>query len=180
VRSETVEHFLESLASPSPGPGGRAGAALHAAHGAALIAKAARDAEPAVPAEHAEHVAALARTRDDADALRATALRLVVHDGASPGPGGSSVQVIDLADRLLGLVEALRPLAPRTAAVDLAAAAEAVRAAAGTARVDVEVDLAGVADPGERERLLTTIEPVDDLVLRAAKITAFVRERILR
>jgi methenyltetrahydrofolate cyclohydrolase len=178
VRSETVEHFLESLASPSPGPGGRVGAALHAAHGAALVAKAARDAEPAVPAEHAD---ALARTRDDADELRATALRLVVLDGAaSPGPGGSSVQVIDLADRLLGLVEALRPLAPRTAAVDLAAAAEAVRAAAGTARVDVEVDLAGVADPAERERLLTTIEPVDDLVLRAAKITAFVRERILR
>ena len=177
MRSETVEHFLESLASPGPGPGGRAGAALHAAHGAALVAKAARDAEPAVPAEHAD---ALARTRVDADELRAAALRLVVDDGAPLGPGGSSVQVIDLADRLLGLVEALRPLARRSAAVDLAAAAEAVRAAAGAARVDVEVDLAGVADPGERERLLTTIEPVDDLVLRAAKITAFVRERVLR
>ena len=177
MRSETVEHFLESLASPSPGPGGRAGAALHAAHGAALVAKAARDAEPAVPAEHVD---ALARTRDDADELRASALRLVADDGESAGPGGTSVQVIGLAERLLGLVEALRPLAPRTAAVDLAAAAEAVRAAAGTARVAVEVDLAGVADPGEREWLLATIEPVDDLVLRAAKITAFVREQILR
>jgi formiminotetrahydrofolate cyclodeaminase len=177
VRSESVEHFLESLASRSPGPGGRAGAALHAAQGAALVAKAARDAEPAVPAEHAD---ALARTRDDADELRATALRLVVDEDASAEPGGSSVQVVGLAERLLGLVEALRPLAPRAAAVDLAAAAEAVRAAAGTARVDVEVALAGVTDPTERERLLTTIEPVDDLVLRAAKITAFVRERILR
>ncbi|WP_433782091.1 cyclodeaminase/cyclohydrolase family protein [Actinomycetospora sp. CA-101289] len=177
MRSETVEHFLESLASRSPGPGGRAGAALHAAHGAALVAKAARDAEPRVAAEHAD---TLARTRDGADELRADALRLAVDEGPPRGPGGSSVQVIDLAERVLALVEALRPLAPRAAAVDLAAAAEAVRAAAGTARVDVEVDLADVADPGERERLLTAVEPVDDLVLRAAKITAFVRERILR
>jgi len=42
------------------------------------------------------------------------------------------------------------------------------------------VDLVGITDPGERERLLTAIEPVDDLVLRAAKLTAVVREQILR
>jgi len=177
VRSETVEHFLESLASRSPGPGGRAGAALHAAHGAALVAKAVRDGEATVPAEHAD---ALAGIRDGADELREVALRLAVDESAPAEPGDFSVQVIDLAERVLGLVEALRPLAHRAAVVDLAAAAEAVRAAAATARVDVEFDLVGVAEPAERERLLTAIEPVDDLVLRAAKITAFVRERNLR
>jgi len=178
VRSETVEHFLQSLASRSPGPGGRVGAALHAAQGAALVAKAARHGEAAVRGEHEADV--LARTRDGADALRESALRLAVDEDPPPGPGGTSLQVIGLAERVLGLVEALRPLAHRSAAVDLAAAAEAVRAAAGTARVDVEVDLVGVAEPAERERLLAAIEPVDDLVLRAAKITAFVREQILR
>jgi methenyltetrahydrofolate cyclohydrolase len=177
VRSETVEHFLESLASRSPGPGGRAGAALHAAHGAALVAKAARDREATVAPDHAD---APAGTRDRADELRAAALRLAAEESGPSAPGDFSLQVIGLAERVLGLVEALRPLAHRTAAVALAAAAEAVRAAAGTARVDVEVELVGVSEPAQRERLLTAIEPVDDLVLRAAKITAFVREHILR
>jgi formiminotetrahydrofolate cyclodeaminase len=170
VRTETVEHFLESLAARSPAPGGRTGAALHAAQGAALVAKVARDS-------------GVVSSPEQADALRETALTLAAGDaeGTGPaGPGRFSVEVIAVAEQVLTLAEAIRPVARRTAVADLAAAAEAVRAAAGTARVDVEVDLVGITDPAARERLLTAIEPVDDLVLRAAKLTAVVREQILR
>jgi methenyltetrahydrofolate cyclohydrolase len=163
VRSETVEHFLESLAARSPAPGGRAGSALHAAQGAALVGKVARDS-------------GVVSSPEDADALRETALRLA----ADAGSARFSMQVIDVAEQVLTLAETLRPVARGPAGADLAAAAEAVRAAAGTARVDVEADLVAIADPAERERLLTAIEPVDDLVLRAAKVTAVVREQIHR
>jgi len=170
VRTETVEHFLESLAARSPAPGGRVGAALQAAQGAALVAKVARDS-------------GVESSPADADALRETALRLAADEarGAGPaGPGRFSAEVIAVAERVLTLAETIRPVARRTAVADLAAAAEAVRAAAGTARVHVEVDLVGIVGPAERERVLTSIESVDDLVLRAAKITAVVREQILR
>ena len=50
----------------------------------------------------------------------------------------------------------------------------------GTSRVHVEVALVGLVDPDAREELLVAIDPVDDLVLRAAKITAAVREQLVR
>lgn len=143
---------------------------MHAAQGAALVAKVARDS-------------GVVSSPERADELRETALTLAAGDaeGTGPaGPGRFSTEVIAVAAQILTLAEAIRPVARRTAVADLAAAAEAVRAAAGTARVDVEVDLVGTTDPAARERLLTAIEPVDDLVLRAAKLTAVVREQILR
>jgi len=175
VLSESVEQLLESLASSDAGPGGRAGvrqAGLHAALGAALVARVASARGASAP------------TADD---LRVTALRL-----ADQGPEGEdaaesarrAVRVIEVAERALGLLETVRPLGGRTTAravlTDVAAAAEALRAAVGTARVDLEVDLAAVTDPAVREELLLALDPVDDVVLRAAKVTAVVREQILR
>ncbi|GLZ48808.1 hypothetical protein Acsp06_49930 [Actinomycetospora sp. NBRC 106375] len=148
-----MEQFLASLASGDPESDPRAGAALHVALGAALVARVAR--------------AGAGDRATEADAVRVEALA-----GASPG------RVIELADRTLRLAEAVRPAAPRAAVPRIAAAAEALRAAVGTARVDVEADL--VTDPAVRAELLAAIEPVDDLVLRAAKLTAVVREQSLR
>ncbi|MHC1559330.1 hypothetical protein ACR9E3_10255 [Actinomycetospora sp. C-140] len=150
-----MEQFLASLASGDPESDPRAGAALHVALGAALVARVAR-------AGSGERAA-------EADALRAEAL-------AGAGP----MQLLALADRTLGLAEAVRSTAPRAAVAGIAAAAEALRAAVGTARVDVEADLAGVTGPGVRAEMLVAIEPVDDLVLRAAKLTAVVREQAFR
>ncbi|PVY97060.1 cyclodeaminase/cyclohydrolase family protein [Actinomycetospora cinnamomea] len=181
MRSESVEQLLEALRSPDAGPGGGVGvrhAALHAGLGAALVARVARSRDGDEPARVA-------------DELCATAVRLV-GDGGGHGPDGAAsvetarvaVRVLEVAERALRLLETLRPLADRTAAravlPEVAAAAEALRAAVGTARVDVEIGLAAVTDPGAREELLVALDPVDDVVLRAAKVTAVVREQVLR
>lgn len=159
MRSETVEHERESLASA---------AARHAATGAAFVVRAVGPNG--------------GRTAEIADDLRGAARRL-----AAEGPGvdavagaRAAVRVIDVAERLLGLAETLRPGDRGVGAADVAAAAEALRAAVGTARVEVEVHLGGIADPVVREELLLAIDPVDDVVLRAAKLTAVVREHLLR
>ncbi|MFC5140430.1 hypothetical protein ACFPK1_19485 [Actinomycetospora rhizophila] len=169
MRSETVDQVLESLASS--GPGGRGAAALHAAVGVALLARAAPPGGGAVA--------------DAAAALRAAAQRLATE---SPGPdpvdgARAAVRVIEVAERGLDLAETLRTgpdARQRATAVDVAAASEALRAAVGTARVEIEVDLAGIAEPAVREELLLAVDPVDDVVLRAAKLTAVVREQLLR
>jgi hypothetical protein len=119
---------------------------------------------------------------DVADELQGAALRLAGggHDADPATVARTAVRVIGLAGRALDLAEAVRPSGPRAVLGRVAAAAEALRAAVGTARVDVEVALAEIADPAVREELLTAIEPVDDVVLRAAKLTALVREQIPR
>lgn len=186
MRSETVEQVLESLACSAAG--GRVGAAQHAALGTALVARVARHAEREGAPEHADSAA---RGCAGADELRAAVLRLADGDpaveerdvGTEAGAvarARAAVRVIDVVERALALAETARSVGPRAVVTDVAAAAETLRAAAGTARVDVEVDLIGITDPEVREELLAAIEPVDDIVLRAAKLTAVVREQILR
>ncbi len=63
---------------------------------------------------------------------------------------------------------------------DVAAAADATRAAATTARVNVEINLGGITDQVIVAELLTAIADVDDLALRADKVTAAVRDRLTR
>ncbi|MCD2188161.1 MULTISPECIES: cyclodeaminase/cyclohydrolase family protein [Actinomycetospora] len=166
MRNRTVEGFLEDLATRAPAAGGGAAAALHAAHGAALVALAARLGAGEGPDE----VAATVRRR--ADELRGSALELV--DAADP------VRVVTLVGQVLALAETLRPVARRAVLGDVAAAAEVLRAAAGTARVRIEAALPGVTDAAERADLLEVADHVDDLVLRAAKVTAAVREQLVR
>jgi methenyltetrahydrofolate cyclohydrolase len=162
VRGETVEQLLESLASPGDGAGGLRSGALHAAVGASFVARAGGGG---------------------AVDLREAALRLAgaapVEPGEAVEAARTAVRVIEVAERALGLAETLRP-GDRRLVSDVAAAAEALRAAVGTARVEVEVHLAGITDPVVREELLLAIDPVDDVVLRAAKVTAVVREQLLR
>ncbi|MEJ2860664.1 hypothetical protein [Actinomycetospora flava] len=166
MRSETVDQVLESVASSGSGPG--SAAALHTALGSAFVARAVGPNG--------------GRTAEIADDLRGAALRLAAEgSGADPVAGArAAVRVLEVAERALGLAETLRPGDRGVGAADVAAAAEALRAAVGTARVEVEVHLAGIADPAVREELLLAVDPVDDVVLRAAKVTAVVREQLLR
>ncbi|GAA4828768.1 hypothetical protein GCM10023201_15150 [Actinomycetospora corticicola] len=205
MRTETIEGYLAGAAARAPVPGTGPGAALHAAQGAALVAAVARSSAGGRPA--ASDVAT--RTRDRCDELRELALDLAAEDGrvaagvaAVPRPddgghedaddaelrraeallaaGRLAVRVIGVTEQVLTLAEVLRPVGGRPAAPGIAAAAEVLRAAAGTARVNVEVALTGITDPAVREELLDAVEHVDDLVLRAAKVTAAVREQIVR
>ncbi|WP_412544201.1 cyclodeaminase/cyclohydrolase family protein [Longispora sp. K20-0274] len=186
--------FLDQLASRSPAPGGGAAAALHAAQGAALIAMVARFSDGPKYADHAPLIGAVLT---EADNLRARAVALIDEDAeafaavaaayrgprdvlaaALIGAARPPVAVIGVADRLVALAEALAPVGNRNVVTDIAAAAEAARAAATTSRVNVEVNLAGITDPDARRELLAAVAGVDDLVARAERVTSAVRDRI--
>jgi methenyltetrahydrofolate cyclohydrolase len=206
VRTDSIEDHLTSLAARVPAPGGGASAGLHAAQAAALVATVARYSDGERFAAHATTIAA---TRDRADELREVALALAERDGEVCGAVTAAyalphadddererrsaavadallvaarvpVRLIEVADAILRLAERLRAIGNRTVITDVAAAAESLRAAVGTARVIVESALVGIVEPAAREELLTAIDPVDDIVLRAAKTTAAIRELALR
>ena len=206
MRDDTVENFLEQLAGRAPTPGGGATAALHAAQAAALVAMVGRYSNTAKYAEYADRISDIVRT---ADRLRADSLQLAEADvdafgavgGAYKLPKDSPDQavarteaiaaalveagrvpanVVRLADEILCLAEELEPIGNPSVISDVAAAADAARAAATTARVNVEINLGGIIDQDIVAELVTAIADVDDFSLRADKVTAAVRDRIAR
>jgi formiminotetrahydrofolate cyclodeaminase len=202
MRTDTIETFLAQLAARVPAPGGGATAGLHAAQAAALVAMVARYTDAAKYADHAEEIAAITTT---ADRLREDALGLAEQDAAAftavteayrlPKETAEEATarslaiaqslvtaarvpavVIDVAEQVLGLAERLLPIGNRNVISDVAAAAEAARAAATTARVNVEINLGGIKDAETWGQLAAVAGTVDDLVLRADKVTAAVRD----
>ena len=204
MRDETIAAFLGQLAARVPAPGGGATAALHAAQSAALVAMVARysnggryDAE------------LMARITTEADMLRDQALTLAEDDAAAFGAVSAAYQllretaelrearsaaiaaaligaarppaeVIRTALRLIELDEDLLPAGNRNVITDVAAAAEAARAAAVTARVNIEVNLRGIKDAAIRAELTATAALTDEIVVRADQIVAAVRAEISR
>ena len=206
MRTDTIETFLEQLAARVPAPGGGATAALHAAQAAALVAMVARYSDSAKYADHAEEIATITST---ADRLRHNALGLAEEDAAAftavteayrlpkgtPDEAAARSEaiatslvaaarvpavVVAVADQVLGLAEQLLPIGNRNVVSDVAAAAEAARAAATTARVNVEVNLGGIKDPATWGELAAAVDTVDDLAVRAEKVTAAVRDGLVR
>lgn len=206
MRTDSIDIFLQGLASRDPAPGGGATAALHAAQGAALVAMVARFSDGAKYAEHAAEIGAVLA---EADELRGLALDLVERDATAFGAVGAAyglpketaeakaarsraiaaalaeasrvpVQVIAVAGRVVGLAERLRPVGNRNVITDIAAAADAARAAASTSRVNAEVNLPGVADPATRDALAAAIAEAADVLHRAEQTTTAVREQIQR
>jgi formiminotetrahydrofolate cyclodeaminase len=206
MRNDTVEDFLQSLAAKVPAPGGGATAALHAAQAAALVAMVARYSEGPRFAEHAELVQ---EVRDTADRLRNEALTLAEDDVAAftavteayrlpKGDDGASAErssaieaatlgaarppeaLVGLASRILDLTEDLLPVANRNVISDVAAAAEAARAAATTSRVNIEINLGGISGTAARAELRAAVNSVDRLTERADKLTSTVRAELTR
>jgi formiminotetrahydrofolate cyclodeaminase len=204
VQNETIDGYLQRLADRVPAPGGGAAAALHAAQAAALLGMVARysDRTEALAAQ-----VVVAEVLRESDELRGIALRLAEEDaqafsavaGAYRLPKGTEEQrsarsaaiaaalveaavppaeTVQVAGRLVELAERLLPVGNRNVITDVAAAAEAARAAATTGRVNVEVNLGGIKDLLQRERLRASIDGVDETVLRADRVTAQVRARI--
>ena len=62
----------------------------------------------------------------------------------------------------------------------MAAATEAARAAATTARVNVEINLGGIKDEKARAELTAAAAKVDDIAARAEQVTAAVRREITK
>jgi methenyltetrahydrofolate cyclohydrolase len=205
-RSETIDSFLEKLAARTAAPAGGAAAALTAAQAAALLAMVARyttGPKYAAVADTAE------RVMRAADQLRAECTDLIAADAAAFGsvaaayglPKDTADQkaarsaaiaaalvtateppaaVIAAAARLLDLAEALAPAGNRTVLGDLAAAADAIRAATATSRILVEANLAGITDTAARGRYGEVVARVDLLLARADAVTSAVRADLLR
>jgi methenyltetrahydrofolate cyclohydrolase len=204
VRNQTIAQFLTALAARVPAPGGGATAALHAAQAAALVAMVARYSDGRTRSKYADHAEAIRRIRDAADELCENALTLAEDDAAAftavteayrlPKTGAAEAAtrsaaiatallaaarppafVIGVAARVLDLTEELLPIGNPNVISDVAAAAEAARAAATTARVNVEINLTGIEDAQARSELLAAAGSVGGLCDRADKVTAEVR-----
>jgi formiminotetrahydrofolate cyclodeaminase len=204
LRDETVEAFLGQLAARVPAPGGGATAALHAAQAAALVAMVARYSNGA-----RYDADLMARILTEADGVRDEALALAEADAEAFGAVSAAYQlpketdeqlqarsaaiaaalvgaarppadVIRAARRLVELAEELRPAGNRNVITDVAAAAEAARAAAVTARVNIEVNLRGIKDNAIRTELTATAAITDEIIARADRVVAAVRDEISR
>lgn len=196
-----IADFLSSLAAREPAPGGGAAAALHAAQAAALVAMVARYSDRGEDEQAKEAAAAVA---EQADALRARAVDLIQGDidafaavaaayglpketdeqkqarrteiaSASIGAAQAPADVIAVAVTVVELCTQLLPIANRNVITDVAAAADAARAAAATARVNVEINLGSITDDGAKAAFTAGIGQVDELLARADQISAEVR-----
>ncbi len=206
MQDQTIGEFLDQLAARVPAPGGGTSAALHLAQGAALLGMVARYSDGERYGAHRETID---RIRDEADRLRGRALHLARDDAAAfttvaaayglprvteedrearslaiasalAGASRPPAETIEAACRLVGLAEELLPVGNRTVITDVAAAAEASRAALTTARLNVEVNLGGIRDGTVRAGLAAVLARVDAHVERAERITGRVREEIAR
>lgn len=204
MREQTITEFLGQLADRVPAPGGGASAALHAAQAGALLGMVARYS---TGAKYAAHRDAVDRIIVESDALRAAALDLAEADAAaftavteaytlpkgtdaeqeerSAAIGAALVraaeppaEVIDCASSAIEIAEELLPIGNRNVITDVAAAAEAARAAATTARVNVEVNLGGMSDAEAKAVFVAAAAQVDAIVERVEEVTAAVRAEI--
>ncbi|GAA4961812.1 formiminotetrahydrofolate cyclodeaminase [Nonomuraea thailandensis] len=199
MRDLKIVDFLDQLADRVPAPGGGATAALHAAQAAALLGMVARYTTGEKYAGHAETVVAVIA---ETDTLRARSLRLAEEDAAAftavtdayrlpkgeersaaiaralKGAAEPPARVIEAAARVVELCELLLPIGNRNVVTDVAAAAEAARAALTTARVNVEINLRGIKDERVREELNIRVSGVEAAVAKADWVTAEVREEI--
>ncbi|WP_033354292.1 cyclodeaminase/cyclohydrolase family protein [Kitasatospora aureofaciens] len=200
----TIGEFLQQLGAREPAPGGGTSAALHAAQSAALLCMVARYT---TGERYADVQDAIARILAEAEELGDTALRLAEEDAAAftavtdayslpkataeqkaarsaaiaaalVGAAQPPVAVIAAVRRLVALGEELLPIGNRNVLTDVAAATEAARAAATTARVNVEINLGGIKDEQTRAELLAAIADVDQIAARAEAVTAAVRKEI--
>jgi methenyltetrahydrofolate cyclohydrolase len=204
MRDETIGDFLDRLADRVPAPGGGASAALQAAQGAALLAMVARFS---TGEDYAEHRETIERIITEADELRAIALRLGEADAeafagvaiayrmpkatdaereerseviakALANATWPPAKLIGVAGMVIDLASALVTVGNRNVLSDVAGAAEAARAAAATARVNVEINLAGIADEQTSLEMIADADKTDDIIARAQQVTASVREQI--
>lgn len=204
IRDETIGDFLDRLADRVPVPGGGAAAALSAAQGAALLGMVARYT---TGERYAESQPTIGRIITEADELRTLALRLAEADADAFGAVADAyqlpkateeeqaarsaaigealvnaawppAQVISLAGMIVDLAEALAEIGNRNVVSDVAAAAEAGRAAASAARVNVEINLAGLTDEQASLEMIAAAGKADDIIVRADQVTAAVRKLI--
>ena len=204
MRDETIGDFLDRLADRVPAPGGGAAAAVHAAVGAALLGMVARYT---TGEQYAVHQVTMGRVTAEADELRDIALRLAEADAAAFTAVGYAyrlpksteaeravrseaiaralvdaawppAKLIGVAGMVVDLAGLLAEVGNRNVLSDVGAAAEAARAAAATARTNVEINLAGITDAQASLEMIAETDKAEDIIARAEKVAAAVREQI--
>ncbi len=206
ISSETINDYLARLASREPTPGGGAAAALHAAQGAALVAMVARYT---TGEKYAQHAGQVARITETADQLRNEALGLADEDErafqgvidayklpsttedlkaaktaaiqqALVHAAQTPARLIGLAGAVVELATELFDIANPNVISDVAAATDAARAAATTARINIDINVVAIKDPAIRSELAGQTDGIEDkVVLAADSLAKRVRERIL-
>ncbi|MCF3140805.1 cyclodeaminase/cyclohydrolase family protein [Paenarthrobacter sp. AR 02] len=206
ISSETIQDYLARLAARQPTPGGGAAAALHAAQGAALVAMVARYTTGAKFEQHAELVERVTAAADhlaeealrladadehafqavidsyklpsDTDELKA-ARKAAIQD-ALVQAAQTPAQLIRVAGDVVELASDLLDAANPNVISDVAAAADAARAAATTARVNIDINVVAIKHPAARAQLARETDGLEDkVVLTADSLVKRVRERIL-
>ena len=149
MRDQIMSDFLKTLASDAS-PGGGATAALHVAQAAALVAKASPDGRAARALSM--HALRLAEKEAHAAATLARAHRLPTGEARDTAVAEArrracepAAEVIAAAAAVLDLVDRVPP--DSLVGTDLAAVAEAARAAATTAGVSIEIHSGAAASP---------------------------------
>jgi len=202
MRDDTIAAFLDQLAARIPAPGGGATAALHAAQAAALLAMVARYSDgPKYDAGLMNRIVseadelredALALAEADAKAFGAvaeayrlprtteqeTTARSAAISSALAGAARPPADVVRTAVLLVSLAEELLPAGNRNMITDVAAAAEAARAAAVSARLIIEVNLKGITDLVQAEEFGTAAAVAGTVAERADAIVSAVRAEI--
>ncbi|MFE4833691.1 cyclodeaminase/cyclohydrolase family protein [Arthrobacter sp. NPDC056691] len=207
IGSETINNYLGRLAARQPTPGGGAAAALHAAQGAALVAMVARFSTGAKYEQHAETTSRIIAAADQligetlglADADEA-AFKAVIASYKLPATSdaerearaaaigdalGQAAQpparLISLSGAVVELAAELLDIANPNVISDIAAAADAARAAATTARVNIDINVVAIKDAQARAALAERTDGLEEkVVLAADSLSRQVRERILR
>ena len=204
MRDDTIAAFLDQLAARVSAPGGGATAALHAAQAAALLAMVARYSDgPRYDAGLMNRIVteadalredALALAEADAKAFdavaeayrlprtteRETSARSAAISSALAGAARPPADVVRTALLLVSLAEDLWPAGNRSVITDVAAAAEAARAAAVTARLIIEINLKGITDLVLAEEFGAVAAIAGTVAERADAIVAGVRAEIAR
>jgi len=202
MRDETIGSFLTRLAARSAAPGGGATGALHAAQAAALLAMVARfsdgpryDAETVgrvraaadgladegvglAAADSAAFEKVVAAYRLPKDTPEAKAARSAAIADAMAGAARPPADLMAASVRLVGLAEDLLPVANKNVISDIGAAAAAISAAAVTAALNIEANLAAIKDPALAAELTATAALADGVTDRAGRVIAAIREEI--
>ncbi|MEX5296000.1 cyclodeaminase/cyclohydrolase family protein [Kocuria sp. CPCC 205268] len=204
IGSETLNDYLERLASREPTPGGGAAAALHAAQGAALIAMVARYTTGARYAQHEEQSLRIAGRADDiipealqladddekAFAAVISAYRLPSASEEDRAARSRAVQdatvaaaappraLIGLATEIIDLGRELAEFSNPTVISDVAAASEAARAAIATALITLDMNISAITDARTRAQLTDELQDGHDAVLSAQAVADRVREKV--
>lgn len=204
IGSETISDYLGRLAAREPTPGGGAAGALHAAQGAALIAMVARFTTGSRYAEHEEQSLRIA---DDACEIIPAALRLADDDESAfaaviaayrlPAKTpedllvrSSAIQeatvaaaappqaLIQLGGEIIDMARQLAEFSNPNVISDVAAAAEAARAAIATALITLDINIGAIEDQGIRDELRKDVQRAEDGIRAAQSVAATVRMKV--